>query len=304
VALLAGALAAPESEEAENAAAHVLAAAEELESARLRRYAYEAHVLVASAARRFAEACSWIDRALPEAAALSDPGDRFHQHWQAGFVYLRGGRIADVPPLVDECDRLAARLTPHDQVHAVALRTVLASVRGDWRTLARLRQRTESAASANEDTPCQFNWRSLLVCALGLARLGEEREARQLEEQAYEGAVVAGPPEREPALLRLALLRGDLAAAERILERVPTGVDPWGVDAAAAGLDALVALGDRARVEAEAAPYLEAESYTHPFAVRALGVVQGRRDLVEEALARFEALGLEWHAAETRSLLS
>jgi class 3 adenylate cyclase len=304
LALLATVLATPEAEEAADAAARVLTTAKELDSARLRRYAYEAHVLVASAAGRFLEACDWIDRALAEATTLSDPGDRFHQCWQAGFVYLRGGRAADVPPLVEECDGLAARLTPHDEVHAVTLRALLASVRGDWRALARLSERAQAASAANTETPCQFNWRSLLVCALGLAHLGEELGAGRLEERAREGAVVAGPPEREPALLRLALLRGDLEAAVRILERLPVGVDPWGVDAAAARLDALTALGDRARVEEEAAPFLAEESYTRPFALRALGLVRGRRALVEEALAGFEAQGLDWQASETRALLA
>jgi hypothetical protein len=188
-------------------------------------------------------------------------------------------------------------------MHAVALHTVLASTRGRWQELRELQGRAEAASAANAETPCQFNWRSLLVCALGLAQLGDEMQARELEERACASALVAGPPEREPALLRLALLRGDLAEAERILERLPTGVDPWGLDAAAARLDALVALGDRAGVEAEAAPYLEAASYTHPFALRALGIVQARRDLVEQALAAFAAQGLDQHASETQALL-
>jgi hypothetical protein len=115
---------------------------------------------------------------------------------------------------------------------------------------------------------------------------------------------VAGPPEREPALLRLALARDDLDEVERILERLPASVDPWTVDNAAARLDALVALGDRERVEKEAAPFLEGESYTRPFALRALGRVRGDRVLIDEALGRFRALGLAWQAEETTALLS
>jgi hypothetical protein len=113
---------------------------------------------------------------------------------------------------------------------------------------------------------------------------------------------VAGPPEREPALLRLALLRGDLNETGRILERLPTSIDPWGLDAAAARFDALAVLGDRARVEEEAAPFLDSVSYTGPFALRALGLVRGDQTLIAQALGRFEAMGLEWQAAETRAL--
>jgi hypothetical protein len=230
-----------------------------------------------------------------------DPGVRLHQHWMAGFVYLRGGRIADVAPLAEECDRLAAQLTPHDEVHAVALRALLHSVKGQWRELGELAPRAEAAVEANA-TPCQFNWRSLVVCALGLVHLGEEAKARRLEERALAGPVVAGPPEREPALLRLALLRGDLNEAIRILERLPTSIDPWGLDAAAARLDALAALGDHARVEEEASSFLDGDGYTRPFALRALGLVRGDPALIAQARGRFDAMGLDWQAAETGAL--
>jgi class 3 adenylate cyclase len=303
-ALLARALAAPETEAGAEAAKEALALGEALDNPRLVLQGCEAQTLVASASGRFKEACEWADRAREVGPRETDPGWRAHQFFLGGFVYLRAGRIADVPRFADEFDRLVPLLTPHDEMHAVALRSVLESSRGCWPALRELTARAEAASDANVETPCQFNWRSLLVCALGLAHLGEELEARRLEERACAGAVVAGPPEREPALLRLALLRGDLETAERILERLPTGVDPWGLDAAAARLDALAALGDRARVEAEAASFLEEESYTHPFALRALGLVSGPRALLEQAAAAFEALGLEWQAGETKALLT
>jgi class 3 adenylate cyclase len=303
-ALLARALARPEEAAGAEAAREALAIGESLGLSDLVVQACEAHTLVASAAGGFQEACRWAGRALGEVPALPDPGIQSHIFWLGGFVYLRGGRMGEVPPLADEYDLLAARLTPHDRVHGLALRSLIASSSGRWRALAELAPRAEATAAANEEMPCQFNWRTLLVCALGLEHLGEEREARRLEERARGDAVVAGPPEREPALLRLALLRGDLEEAVRILELLPRSVDPWGLDADAARLDALVALGDRARIEDEAAPFLTEESYTQPFALRALGVVRGQRELVERALAGFEALGLDWQAGETRTLLT
>jgi class 3 adenylate cyclase len=303
-ALLARALAEPETEAGAKAAGEALAIGEALELPRLVLNAFEAQTLVASAAGRFQEACAWADRSRQAGPEDPDPGWRAHQFFLGGFVYLRAGRLGQVPSFAAEFDRVVPLLTPHDEMHAVALRTALESSRGDWTALGELRPRAEAASAANQATPCQFNWRALLVCALGLWQLGEEREARELEEEACAGAVVAGPPEREPALLRLALLRDDLEAAVRILERLPVGVDPWGLDAAAARLDALTALGDRARVEEEAAPFLSEESYTRPFALRALGVVRGRRALIEEALAGFEAQGLAWHTSETRALLA
>jgi class 3 adenylate cyclase len=298
-ALLADAVAAPEA--GAEAAAEGFGLAEAIGTPRLLINACEVQALIATSAGRFAAAREWADRALEAVPMVSDPGLRMHQHWFAGFVSLRAGRLADAQPLAEECDRLAALLTPHEEVHAVALQALVRSSTGRWRMLSELTRRAEAAALANEDTPCQFNWRSLLVCALGFAHLGDEHEARRLEERALGGRVVAGPPEREPAFLRLAMLRRDLDQVARILEYLPASIDPWGLDAAAARLDALVALGDRARVEEEAAPFLEEESYTRPFALRALGRVRGDRALIARALSGFEAMGLEWQAAETRA---
>jgi hypothetical protein len=115
--------------------------------------------------------------------------------------------------------------------------------------------------------------------------------------------VVAGPPEREPALLRLALVRDDLDEVGRVLSLLPRGGDPFAVDNAAARLDALAALGDRRGVEEEAAPYLVGTSYTLPFALRALGIVRGDVSLTQEAAERFASLGLGRHAEATRASL-
>jgi hypothetical protein len=135
--------------------------------------------------------------------------------------YLRRGRVAHVPALAAECEQLSALLTPHDEVHALALRLTLLYAEGKWEELAALTTRALQSVEVNESTPCQFNWRSLLVCALGLTHRGEGRDARRLEETALASAEVAGPPEREPALLRLALVRGDLDEAARVLSLLP-----------------------------------------------------------------------------------
>jgi class 3 adenylate cyclase/DNA-binding SARP family transcriptional activator len=299
-ALLARAFGTPEAEG--GAAEEAFELAKALDNPALLVFACEAQGLAASTAGRFQEASLWADRALEAVPGTSDPGLRLHQHWVAGFAHLRAGRVADVAALSEECDRLAVQLTPHDQVHAAALQALLHATTGRWQELIELAATVQATAEGNKETPCQFNWRSFLVCALGFAHLGNEREARRLEEQARASAIVAGPPEREPALLRLALLHGDLEEAEQILKQLAPSGDVWGLDAAAARLDALVALGDRLRVEEEAAPFLENQSYTRPFAVRALGIVRDDEQLVDQAVARFEAMGLDWQAAETRRL--
>jgi hypothetical protein len=249
----------------------------------------------------FDDACEWAERGLAAAPAVTDPGYRAHQYWYASFFYLRGGRISPVPAIARECERVAQTLTPHDRVHAMGLQAQLRSCLGDWEGLRAFAPRAERTADANRDFPCQFNWRSLAVCALGLAMAGDEHEARRLEEEARERVVVAGPVEREPALLRLALARRDLDGAARILELLPATGDPWGLDSAAARLDALVQLGERARVEEEAALFLEGRSYTHPFALRALGLIREDERLLERAAEAFDEIGLGWRAAETRA---
>jgi class 3 adenylate cyclase/tetratricopeptide (TPR) repeat protein len=297
-ALATRALAAPE--DGAQAAQEALAIAEAVGTHDLLLTAIEAKALVASATGRFEEACGWADKTLELLPSVNDPGSYAFRLWPTACIYLRGGRMADVPRLADECERASARLTPHDEVHALALRATLLHATGQWAALADLSDRAEDLIAANGDAPCQYNWRSFFICALGLAHRGEDSRARQLEERALATAVVAGPPEREPALMRLALLRGDLGEAERIFELLPPGGDQFSVDNAAARIDALVALGDRDRVEEEAAPFLGGESYTRPFALRALGIVRGDSTLTEQAAERFEAMGLAWHAEETR----
>lgn len=69
-----------------------------------------------------------------------------------------------------------------------------------------------------------------------------------------------------------------------------------------ARLDRLAALGDRRRVEVEAVPLLRPGIYLEPFAMRTLGIVRDDKALVGLAIARFEAMGLGWHADETRKV--
>jgi class 3 adenylate cyclase/tetratricopeptide (TPR) repeat protein len=276
---------------------------EALGDARLVVFAYETQTLGATEAGRYHEACEWADHALVASPRLANPNYESFQHWNAGFVYLRAGRMAGARRFAEHFDELASSLTAHDEVHAVGLHAVVEGVLGEWEALGNLAIRAEKASAANEDFPCQFNWRTLLVCALGLAQLGREDEARRLEEIGRASAVVAGPPELEPALLRLALLRTDEEETRRILEVLPAMGGPWDVDGAAARLDALLSLGETGRLEEEAAPFLDEEGYTHPFALRALGISRGELALVDQAAACFESFGLTWRAAETRALV-
>jgi hypothetical protein len=83
----------------------------------------------------------------------------------------------------------------------------------------------------------------------------------------------------------------------------PAWLIPGAWELWAAFLDSLALLGERDRIEAEAPQWVRPDAYVAPFAVRALGVVRNDMALLTDAIARFEALGLEWHAEETRRLL-
>jgi tetratricopeptide (TPR) repeat protein len=284
------------------AADEALRLGETLGDAMLVVFAHEAQALRATRAGRYQEACEWADRAFGAAPGLGDRGYEAYLHWNAGFVYLRAGRFAAARRFAESFDRLGSSLTPHDEVHAVGLHAVVGGVVGEWGALENLTVRAEAASAANADFPCQFNWRTLLMCALGLAQLGDEGEARRLERLGRASAEVAGPVELEPALLRLALLRADEEEIRRILDVLPAKGGPFGVDEAAARLDALLLLGETERLEHEATLFVDEEGYTRPFALRALGISRGDLALVDRAAAEFEALGLAWRAAETRTL--
>jgi DNA-binding SARP family transcriptional activator len=280
-----------------------LALAEELGDPALISYAAEAILTCATAAGDFEKAREYADRGV---ATVGQAADQDHdreagRYMFAAFAYLRLGLMAEGRRLAEQHDALASRLTVHHEVHGVAILMLVEFLECAWEAARDLTPRAEAAAAANADTPCQFNWRMLLMAALAHAELGDEAVARRLEEHAAEIASMGGPFEKEPALLRLALLRGDLAWAEDLVAANPVH-DFHDVDYPAARLDAFVALRDQERAEAEAPQALRSGGYTEPFALRALGVLREERPLVERALARFEELGLTRRAEETRVL--
>jgi hypothetical protein len=72
----------------------------------------------------------------------------------------------------------------------------------------------------------------------------------------------------------------------------------------AARLDALAASKERSTVERDAPPLLQRGIYLEPFALRALGAVRDDELLIEQAADRFDAMGLNWHAEQTRNLVA
>jgi hypothetical protein len=103
--------------------------------------------------------------------------------------------------------------------------------------------------------------------------------------------------------LRLALMRDELAAAEQLLAAPPRFGFSYGPGSMVTWLDGLAAVRDQLRVEEAAPPLVQRGTYAEPFALRALGIVRDDEMLVSSAQSRFAAMGLDWHAAQTPSLL-
>ena len=68
----------------------------------------------------------------------------------------------------------------------------------------------------------------------------------------------------------------------------------------AALLDALIVLGEHEWIEEQAPGLVRPGTYVEPFALRALGVARGDEALLDEAIRRFQRIGLDWDAGETR----
>jgi DNA-binding SARP family transcriptional activator len=277
--------------------------AERLGDPELRSSAYFAQRRIAALGHDYEALESWTDRTVEVLPAEHDPSDRANDQFVAAIDYLKLGRLAKARALVDEHGATAVKLSVHHRVHVVSAFVLEDTLLGRWTEAFERAPEVAETAGANLDTPCQFNWRSLAMCALAAEQYGDQRAARRLEEQARDFA--AGAPEaHEPSFIRLALLRGDLEAVEELLNLAPPEGSVFDVDTPAARLDALVALGAREQVESEALGWVDVSSYTQPFALRALGVVRGDTTLVDRAAARFDEIGLAWRADETRGLAS
>ena len=169
---------------------------------------------------------------------------------------------------------------------------------GRWERIRALRQRVERAVAENVRTPCVYDAPPPVV-RRGLCELGFDAEARTLEDDAralgFEGYGVW----LDPLHARLALLRGDLDQVGALLE----GSDKWlwstynHLYGVTTRLDALVGVGRRDEAEAQAIRVLQPGTYLEPFALRTLGLVRGDGELLAQAIERFQALGLDWHAS-------
>jgi class 3 adenylate cyclase len=250
------------------------------------------------------EARMWLEERLGLLPDLVDPDDRHFALMTAVSLYLTSGKLAESVRASEFLDEMVQGLTPHHRLHGVATRISVETFRGGWARVRELTEQAERAVKANSAAPCPSNASCLFNCALASVRCGDEDEAARLEAEADAEIRDVYRAHYSAAKLRLALARNNLRDVKRLVSSFELGPFGWmgGIDAVPALFDALVVLGERDRIEAEAAEFHHAGAYIELFALRALGVARGDEQLLEQASSRFREMGLDWRADETDDL--
>ena len=292
--------------DSQSVADEAVAIADRLGDPSLQSYAYNGRACYAFVTHRYDESYEWADRRVSLADEISDPDHLVDIYGSLLPGLLGNGRFDEARRFAERHDQTASALSTHHRVHAVAMKLELEELTGRWELVQELQQRTCAVVEANADTPCIRNSRSLLVCAVADAYSGHQDRSRQLEQRSTELAMDGYDGTFAPLRIRLALARNELEILERLVADAvppPPAKNWWALGTHAARLDAFAALGLQVEVEREARELLAPGTYLEPFALRALGLVRDDVVLVERALAAFEALGLDWHAGETRRML-
>ena len=288
----------------EDAARKLKAVAERLGDQELRSHALAALTDVAWRSGDLDRARATVEHRLQLLDQISAPDDRHFALMQAANVNLAQGRLPAAARASSQLTEMVEGLTAHHRLHGVSMRLRVDIIAGRWDAITPLTAMTERAVEANANTPCPGNVYTLLYCALASAHLGDAAEARRLEHKA-DAIGLVGYRHFDSPKLGLALVRNDRDELRRLVDSMePVAFTPYLFDGPAALLDALVALGDHARIESDAPAYLMPETYVEPFALRALGIARQDPQLLSKAHVHFAAMDLQWHAAETRKLLS
>jgi class 3 adenylate cyclase/tetratricopeptide (TPR) repeat protein len=275
--------------------------ADRLDDMELRSWAWGARSEAAFSQGEYEEAFAWARRRFDIVPELTDP-DHIALIYMFGLnACLTIGHFDEARRVAEAHDAVTRSLTPHHRMHAVRVWITVEQTVGRWEAARDLTSRVEAAVAANIATPCVTSVSSLLVCALANVYLENDHEARRLERSADDLGMEGYGLFLDPLHIEIAIGRGDLEEVERMLDGwSPVGFDD--IDALIARLNALVALGRRTKIEEEAPAMLKPKTYLEPFALRALGFARNDIGLTEQAIERFEAMGLDWHAAQTRKL--
>lgn len=275
--------------------------AERLGEVALRSYGFDVLGLTAFAGGNYAKALDWQRRRVALVDEIDDPDHRADIYANAIPPSIARGEFGEARTYTSAHLDITRALSPHHRLHGISAVIELEELLGDWGRIRELQAEVEQAVADNVTTPCVRNERSLLVCALANAYAGDEGSTRRLEEQAEMHAMEGYGTVIDAPRQQLALQRGDFDQVASLLGEPAVRRTTWFyLSSVATHLDALAALGERDRVEAEAPLFASGNVYLEPFALRALGIVRESDDLLEQAAERFAALGLLGHAARAR----
>jgi hypothetical protein len=279
--------------------AHELA--ESLDDVELRAWAFAALSNGRWVAGDYERACTLRDEWRALLPAIGDPDHTHFALIESIRTNVGAGRLIDAKRLSEELVDVVEGLTVHHRLHGFQMRIEVEAARGGWRAIRALTSETERAVEANLATPCPGNVASLLDAALASAYSGEDADSRRLEAKADAIGMEGYRMRFDPLRMRLAIARGDRSELHRLVDAAgPDWLKPYAYVQTAALLDALRVLGMRERIEEEAPSLVRSGTYVEPFALRALGAARGDETLLDQAILQFEAVGLDWHAAETR----
>jgi class 3 adenylate cyclase len=289
--------------EAPEAAREAERLAERLGDRELQSWALDALLAQAYSKHHYDEAYELARERLNLIVEISDPDHIVEIHEASVPAFAAVAQIDEARRLAKDADDLSRKLSPHHELHGLSLQLEVEELAGGWERVVALSARAERAVSANLDTPCSRNARSLLVCAVASAVMEDEQRAAELERAAEELGMEGYDFALESPRLRLALVRRNLQHVGEALEAAASHNLSFGLARLAARMDAFAALGDRRRVEEDAPPLVQAGTYIEPFALRALGIVREDEALVGQASDRLRGMGLVWHAEQTDALI-
>jgi hypothetical protein len=279
--------------------------AERLDDVELLSFALFTLFAIALVASDYASAYEWARKRLALADRFTDPDHLALIHWGSSTAELALAQLDEATAHAQRHNAVGARLSPHHAVHALGNLLIVEEAAGRWDRVRDMQERVERAVVENVDTPCVLNAWCLLSCAEACAKLGLDAEARRLEDATNALGMEGYELWLDPARARLALVRGDHDALAGVTE----GSGKWlwviwnHMNNAVARLDALIALGRLEEAQEQATRLVQPGTYLEPFALRTLGFVRRDADLMARAAERFEALGLNWYAAQTRDQL-
>jgi class 3 adenylate cyclase len=288
-----------------DAARAAVALADELGDAELRSTGLGAVQGLLEFTGQFEEAVEVAKARAQLLSLIPDPDHVAGALFSTFQLYANVGRLADARAVVERMEETVAGLTPHHRLHGAAMRMRLESAVGNWGAIQSLTQQTEDAVEANLLTPCPFNVGVLLIAGLGMVHGGDDGSAKRLVAKAEAIGMVGYHDLHAARWLNLAVARADHGEARRIMGSIaPTWLTPAAWELWAALFDGLAMLKERDRIESDAPVWVRPDAYVAPFAVRALGIARHDAALLIDALARFEAMGLDWHAHQTRLALN